>query len=131
MKAPSTKVRFSEAEKLLDYGFNNYQQITLFKKDSVIEQHLVDKMDNLSIDVKCKQDIVYTKAKNSNEKATTKITYQKDLLPVKQGDPVGNLEVIVNGKTIANYELYSGNDVSKATFLSKAIKTFKYLLLNS
>ncbi|WRK53910.1 hypothetical protein SD457_02045 [Coprobacillaceae bacterium CR2/5/TPMF4] len=40
---------------------------------------------------------------------------------------MGNLEVIVNGKTIANYELYSGNDVSKATFLSKAIKTFKYL----
>lgn len=127
MNESAPKTRNEEMCNLLDYGFNNYQQITLFKKDSVIEQHLVDKMDNLSIDVKCKQDIVYTKAKNSNEKATTKITYQKDLLPVKQGDPVGNLEVIVNDKTIANYELYSGNDVSKATFLSKAIKTFKYL----
>lgn len=127
MNESTPKTRNEEMCNLLDYGFNNYQQITLFKKDSVIEQHLVDKMDNLSIDVKCKQDIVYTKAKNSNEKATTKITYQKDLLPVKQGDPVGNLEVIVNNKTIANYELYSGNDVSKATFLSKAIKTFKYL----
>ena len=127
MNESAPKTRNEEMCNLLDYGFNNYQQITLFKKDSVIEQHLVDKMDNLSIDVKCKQDIVYTKTKNSNEKATTKITYQKDLLPVKQGDPVGNLEVIVNGKTIANYELYSGNDVSKATFLSKAIKTFKYL----
>lgn len=127
MNESAPKTRNEEMCNLLDYGFNNYQQITLFKKDSVIEQHLVDKMDNLSIDVKCKQDIVYTKAKNSNEKATTKITYQKDLLPVKQGDPVGNLEVIVNGKTIANYELYSGNDVSRATFLSKAIKTFKYL----
>lgn len=127
MNESAPKTRNEEMCNLLDYGFNNYQQITLFKKDSVIEQHLVDKMDNLSIDVKCKQDIVYTKAKNSNEKATTKITYQKDLLPVKQGDPVGNLEVIVNNKTIANYELYSGNDVSKATFLSKAIKTFKYL----
>lgn len=127
MNESAPKTRNEEMCNLLDYGFNNYQQITLFKKDSVIEQHLVDKMDSLSIDVKCKQDIVYTKAKNSNEKATTKITYQKDLLPVKQGDPVGNLEVIVNGKTIANYELYSGNDVSKATFLSKTIKTFKYL----
>lgn len=127
MNESAPKTRNEEMCNLLDYGFNNYQQITLFKKDSVIEQHLVDKMDNLSIDVKCKQNIVYTKAKNNNEKATTKITYQKDLLPVKQGDPVGNLEVIVNGKTIANYELYSGNDVSKATFLSKAIKTFKCL----
>lgn len=127
MNESAPKTRNQEMCNLLDYGFNNYQQITLFKKDSVIEQHLVDKMDNLSIDVKCKQDIVYTKAKSSNEKATTKITYQKDVLPIKQGDTVGNLEVIVNGKTIANYELYSGNNVSKATFLSKVIKTFKYL----
>lgn len=127
MNESAPKTRNQEMCNLLDYGFNNYQQITLFKKDSVIEQHLVDKMDNLSIDVKCKQDIVYTKAKSSNEKATTKITYQKDILPIKQGDTVGNLEVIVNGKTIANYELYSGNNVSKATFLSKVIKTFKYL----
>lgn len=127
MNESAPKTRNQEMCNLLDYGFNNYQQITLFKKDSVIEQHLVDKMDNLSIDVKCKQDIVYTKAKSSNEKATTKITYQKDILPIKQGDTVGNLEVIVNGKTIANYELYSDNNVSKATFLSKVIKTFKYL----
>lgn len=127
MNESAPKTRNQEMCNLLDYGFNNYQQITLFKKDSIIEQHLVDKMDNLSIDVKCKQDIVYTKAKSSNEKATTKITYQKDILPIKQGDTVGNLEVIVNGKTIANYELYSGNNVSKATFLSKVIKTFKYL----
>ena len=70
MNESAPKTRNEEMCNLLDYGFNNYQQITLFKKDSVIEQHLVDKMDNLSIDVKCKQDIVYTKAKNSNEKAS-------------------------------------------------------------
>ena len=33
MKAPSTKVRFAEAQKLLDYGFNTYEYKEFAKKD--------------------------------------------------------------------------------------------------
>ena len=32
MKAPSTKVRFAEAQKLLDYGFNSFSFKELGKK---------------------------------------------------------------------------------------------------
>ena len=38
MKAPTTKLRFSEAQKLLDYGFNNYSYKELAKKDSIIRK---------------------------------------------------------------------------------------------
>ena len=38
MKAPTTKLRFSEAQKLLDYGFNNYSYKELAKKDSIIKK---------------------------------------------------------------------------------------------
>lgn len=127
MKESAPKTRNEEMCSLLDYGFNNYKQVTIFKKNSLIEKHEVDKMDNLSIDVKCKKDIVYTQDKNTDSKVTTKITYKDELLPVKQGDIVGNLEVIIDGKTIANYDLYSDNDAAKATYLSKVIKTIKYM----
>lgn len=43
MKAPSTKVRFSEAQKLLDYGFNNYSYKELAKKDDLIKEINVTK----------------------------------------------------------------------------------------
>lgn len=36
MKAPSTQLRFSEAQKLLDYGFSNYSYIQFAKKDSIL-----------------------------------------------------------------------------------------------
>lgn len=127
MKESAPKTRNEEMCNLLDYGFNNYKQVTLYQKNDLIEQHVVDQMDNLTIDVKCHQDIVYTKAKNNDQKATTKITYNQDLLPINKGDQVATLEVIIDNKTVASYPLYSGNDVSKATFLSKTIKTFKYL----
>lgn len=127
MKESAPKTRNEEMCSLLDFGFNNYKQVTIFKKNTLIEKHEVDKMDNLSIDVKCKKDIVYTKAKSNDSKPTTKITYKDDLLPVEQGDIVGNLEVIIDGKAIASYDLYSDNDAAKATYLSKVIKTIKYM----
>lgn len=43
MKAPSTKVRFSEAQKLLDYGFSNYSYTSFAKKSSVITSIPVSK----------------------------------------------------------------------------------------
>lgn len=43
MKAPSTKLRFSEAQKLLDYGFNNYSYKELAKKDNLIKKVNVTK----------------------------------------------------------------------------------------
>ena len=110
MKETAPKTRNEEMCSLLDYGFNNYKQVTIFKKDTLIEQHLVDKMDNLTIDVKCKKDIVYTKAKSADAKVSTKVNYKENFLPVKQGDVIGTLDVIVDGKTIATYDVYSDTE---------------------
>ncbi len=62
-------------------------------------------MENLTIDVKCKQDIAFTTAKNSNDKYTTEIIYKDDLLPIKKGDVVGTLIVTIDGKEAGSYEL--------------------------
>ena len=75
MKESAPKTRNEEMCNLLDYGFNNFKQEIIFKKDNIIEKYVIDKMDNLTIDVKCKQDIAFqTKVKNSDSKYSTKIT---------------------------------------------------------
>ena len=127
MKESAPKTRNEEMCSMLDYGFNNYKQEIIFKKDTVIEKHVIDKMENLTIDVKCKQDVAFTTAKNSNDKYTTEIIYKDDLLPIKKGDVVGTLIVTIDGKEAGSYELYSDNDANKATYFSKLFKTFKSL----
>ncbi|MEY8676954.1 D-alanyl-D-alanine carboxypeptidase family protein [Thomasclavelia cocleata] len=127
MKESAPKTRNEEMCSMLDYGFNNYKQEIIFKKDTVIEKHVIDKMENLTIDVKCKQDVAFTTAKNSNDKYTTEIIYKDDLLPIKKGDVVGTLIVSIDGKEAGSYELYSDNDANKATYFSKLFKTFKSL----
>ena len=127
MKESEPKTRNEEMCNLLDYGFNNYKREIIYKKDSIIEKHVVDKMDNLTINVVCKEDIAYIKAKANDQKYTTKIVYKDNLLPVKKGDIVATLTVLCDGKEITSYNLYSDNDVEKATYFSKLIKTFKLL----
>jgi len=56
MKAPSTKIRFSEAQKLLDYGFNTFSFKQFGKKDEVVKSVLVDKGVTSSVDVVLKDD---------------------------------------------------------------------------
>ena len=41
MKAPSTKIRFSEAQKLLDYGFNTFSFKQFGKKGDVVKAVVV------------------------------------------------------------------------------------------
>ena len=50
MKAPSTKVRFSEAAKLLDYGFNNFAFKQFGKKDDIIKNISVNIVAEKNID---------------------------------------------------------------------------------
>lgn len=50
MKAPSTKVRFAEAQKLLDYGFNTFSFQEFGKKDSVVKNIFVDKGVKQNVD---------------------------------------------------------------------------------
>lgn len=127
LKEADPKSRNKEMCSLLDYGFNNYERVTIYKKHTLIEEYIVDKMDNLKIAVKCKKDIVYTKAKSANPKVSTKIKYHNNLLPVKQGDNIGTIDVIIDNKRIATYDIYSDTSMSKATYLSKMIRTIKYL----
>ena len=51
MKAPSTKVRFAEAQKLLDYGFNKFSFKSFGNKDDIIKTVTINKGVKSTVDV--------------------------------------------------------------------------------
>lgn len=57
MKAPSTKIRFAEAQKLLDYGFSNYSYTSFIKKDSTLTTLPVEKGTSNLVDVIFEEDM--------------------------------------------------------------------------
>ena len=50
MKAPTTKIRFSEAQKLLDFGYNKFSYKDFGKKGDLVKSITVDKGISSNVD---------------------------------------------------------------------------------
>ena len=57
LKAPTTKIRFSEAQKLLDYGFNNYEFKSLAVRGNVLKEADVTKGVNSKVNLIVENDV--------------------------------------------------------------------------
>ena len=68
MRAPTSAIRFSEAQKLLDYGFNNYSVTSFGNKGDVIKEVQVNKGTSKAINAVLESDAkILTKKSNNNE----------------------------------------------------------------
>lgn len=118
MAAPDHKIRFSEAQTLLDYGFANC---------SIYEDHFEDmNFESLSVPGGIPSEIaVYPKEGFSHtftsEYDTSKIKKQvvfKDVkAPVKEGDEVGSLVYFYDGKELGSVPLLARQDAEKAAYI--------------
>lgn len=57
MKAPTSTIRFSEAKKLLDYGFSNFSYTNLGKKGDIIKEVPVNKGIDKNVNLVLEQDV--------------------------------------------------------------------------
>ena len=89
MKAPSTKVRFAEAEKLLDYGFNKFAFKKFGNKNEIIQTVSVNKGVKKTVDVVLENDAgtLIEKGKENQISQSIKIDDKLEA-PIKKGDVV-------------------------------------------
>ena len=123
MAAPDYKARFSEAEKLIHYGFSNckvYQDKKTHAKNITVINGKKEKVNVKS------NGFSYVDTKVNNlDNIQTKISLQKNLkAPVKKGDVVGNTEYSLNGKKIGSAQIVATENVEKADY----IYTFRKLI---
>lgn len=128
MAAPDYKVRFSQAQNLLNYGYANCSLYTdkeqmKFKKLEVkggIEEQ---------IELKAKEEFSYLALNGENIKEIKKkVSYESDVkAPIKKGEVLGNIVYSINGKEIGKTELVAVKGIKKANFgdfFNKIIKEF-------
>lgn len=117
MAAPNYKVRFSEAEALLNYG---YGVCKLFKDDNVevLESQMVK--GGVKSEVKCKAAGPFSYLSIDGtpvEGVEKKVTYKKELAaPIKKGAAIGSITYSLNGKDIGNVDIVATEDVAKSGF---------------
>ena len=114
MKAPSTKVRFAEAQKLLDYGFNNYSYIQFAKKGNRVKSVPVNKGVESLVEVNYEQDsgCLLPKGKERNVEEIVNIPEYVNS-PIQGGDKIGEIRYMLDGEQIGYTNLIAANTVKK------------------
>lgn len=126
LSAPSSKIRFEETTKLLDYGFANYESIGIAKKGEEIQEINIEKgkIKNIKAITKEPLNILLKKGLEGEfeKKVTLKETYEA---PIKNGEKLGELVVYKGEKEIGKVDLISNKEVKKANVVNIYIELLK------
>lgn len=128
MQAEEPKVRNQEMTQLLDFGYNSYHQITLFKKGEEIDRLGINNSEKKDIAIVSNDDIVYIQNKSNEKEMKYEIIYDKTTPPISTGERVGTINVFLDDTVIASYGLYSDEDVGLLSFFERTMRTLKDLL---
>lgn len=114
MKAPSTKIRFAEAQKLLDYGFGQFSFKSFGNKGDLIKTINVSKGVKSQIDIVLENNSGALIEKGKDSQITQTITLPDSVsAPVHSGQKIGEATFTLNGKTLATTNLIAKNNVEK------------------
>lgn len=130
MKAPTSALRFSNAIKLLDYGFTNYSYKSFANRGDFIRQISVTKgIDSIA-------NVVYETSPSFLVKKgeESKITYELNLpdtvsAPISKGQQLGTITYYSDGAKLDTVNLISDSTINKISFINM-IKHISYNWLN-
>ena len=115
MGAESSKIRFSEASRLLDYGFANYEAVKLADQGQMMGSVIVEKGSPQMVGAVTREAVVVLSPKGQKEGITSETSFVEDLkAPLSREDVVGELKVQREGKVIGTYPLYAQEAVERA-----------------
>ncbi|MBZ2173773.1 D-alanyl-D-alanine carboxypeptidase [Schnuerera sp. xch1] len=127
----TSKIRFEESMKLLDYGFANYDSIAIGRKGDVIDRVLVYKGDAQYTEAVLERDSFLLLPKGSTGNVTKEIVLPDFIeSPIEEGEEIGQLIIKVDGKEMDRVKLVSIKRVGKATLKEMFKKTLKNFLIN-
>ena len=113
------KVRNKETTDLLDYGFNNYEIITIKKKGEKVGEISLLKAMQDKIDVIVNEDITIIHNKQDHKKEyKSEVKLNNVKLPIKKDDIIGKLLIKDNNEIVKEVYLKSNQDVKKRSFLN-------------
>ena len=126
MKAPTTKIRFAEAEKLLDYGFSNFQYSKFSNENDILKSISVQKGVKDSIDLAYETSVgaLVKKGESKNVEQTINIP-EINSAPINKGDVIGNIVYTIDGNEVAKVNIIANESVEKNNIINMINYVFK------
>jgi len=122
MAAPTSKDRFSDASKMLNFGFNTYKVTTFRKTGDSLGFCDVKKGKENKAEMLYNTGFGYLSKKSESKEIEEKIIINKDIIaPLSKGDIIGKAEFYQDGKLLGSSDIISASDIEKKS-LSDAFK---------
>ena len=125
MKAPTTKDRFSDAKKLLDYGFNNYSYIKFTDDNKTLSNINVEKGVKSSVNITFSNNSGFIIKKGEENRIEQIINIpDKVSAPISQGQKIGEIEYVFDNKTICKNDLIATEEIKKVSLTNMVENIF-------
>ena len=117
LKTPTPAIRFSNAQKLLDYGFSNYTVTSFGKKGDVIKSVEIKKGTASSVDAILENDADVLMSNGSSKDITQEIKLDDTFTaPILEGQKLGEVEFSINGNVVSTVNLVANKSSDKLSF---------------
>ncbi len=126
MKGESSKIRFSEASKLLNYGFGNYQYKQVASKGEIVGECTINKGLKNKVNAVFENDFGFVMSKNENFDVAQNVEiYNNVFAPIEEGEKIGKIYYTINNEKIGEVNLISSESVDKYGFKAMAFNIYK------
>ena len=116
---PVSQTRFDEARAMLDYGFANYQRIAIANKGDLLGESLPihgGAADTVELALGSGLSMLMKNGQQSGLKLELALPDYADA-PVRQGDILGTVNVLLEGQVIAKLNCVAAADVPRPGFI--------------
>jgi D-alanyl-D-alanine carboxypeptidase (penicillin-binding protein 5/6) len=114
--------RASEAKKMLEWGFRNFEARTLFAAGQPVGYAKVFGGDSRSVKLASAEPIKVMVQKNGNDKLIARVVYNGPVrAPIEAGQPVGIVRVWRGGKIAMEAPVSAAEPVGKGSTMRRAI----------
>ena len=127
MKAPTSDERFSDAKKLLDYGYANFSVYKMSEDVTKTVKVVGGKEDEVKISYNT-YSLLLPKGRERLVETVNNIP-DKISAPVKEGDVIGNITYSLDGENIATIDVYAVNGIERMGFLDVFKKLMSYVTM--
>lgn len=122
------KLRSSESQRLLNYGFQNFETIRLYAADQAVAEKRIWKGTAKDLDIGFLADRYLTVPRGQRDmlKATLE-TRQPIFAPVGRGQQIGTLHITLNDRPYADLPVVALDDVPLANVFSRGVDNIRLL----
>lgn len=108
---------YSESMKLLNYGFNSYENKVIVAGQELVTMAEVNRGDEASVDLLAADELSVPAPRGGEVNTEVTVEVSDDIFaPVGSGDVLGTAVLLVDGKEVDRIDLIAATDVERQTF---------------